>query len=380
MTSEWTCIPVEPTGPYGTKTFQVPARQNWVNTGLYLKAGETATITETGTWTVTGAGSTIDHGSCRVGDLVARVGLHYKDPELTCVDGETTFVADKDGILFVGALPSNDLGETYESRSDDDGEKTVTISSNGATVPTISADQAAAYDLTAVTGGFVEIWGQHVILTLPLATAILDQSTLAAAAARLDDIYDLAYELRGALPHSGQRIRFFPDETTVGYMLAGNPVRMKLDLVQGGDTTRISRAGEPGTSVWGFAHELGHDFSFAPHGFWTYQPNSLEAWPNIFSVYVFEKLGLELNNDAKSCTSSSTGSFEGGSWSPWTGLCFLRQFQFRYGWQFYKDFFASILDTTSTGGDGWHFVHDRFEQIAGEDITPIFTAWGVPHP
>lgn len=378
--SEWTCVPVDPTGPYGERSFVVPAKQNWVNTGLFLKEGETATLDVSGTWTVTGSGSTVDHGECLVGDLVARIGLHYKDDELTCVSGVTTFTADKDGILFVGALAGNDLGETYETRSDDDGERTVTVTSTGTTVPTVQASDAATFPFDDVTSDFVEVWGEHVILTLPTETAIRDAATLRAAAERLDTIYELEHELRNALPHAGQRIRFFPDGTNPGYMLAGNPVRMMPDLVEGDDTTRISRAGEEGSSVWGFAHELGHDFSFAPSGFWTYQPNSLESWPNIFSVYVFEKLGLELHEAAVDCTSSTVGDFDGGDWDAWEGLCFLRQFQFEYGWEFYDAYFESIVDTTSTGGNAWHFVHNRFEQIAGEDITPIFEAWGVPHP
>ena len=32
------------------------------------------------------------------------------------------------------------------------------------------------------------------------------------------------------------------------------------------------------------------------------------------------------------------------------------------------------------GSEGWHFVHDLFEQTAGEDVTPLFVAWDVPNP
>ncbi|MCH9681920.1 MAG: hypothetical protein K0V04_10840, partial [Deltaproteobacteria bacterium] len=136
----WTCLPVPPAGPYGSMTFEVPAAQNWVNTGLFLEAGQQATITESGAWMVSpNLGDSIDHGSCVVGDLVARIGLHYKDPALTCVRGEANFVADKDGILFVGGLADNDLGETYESRFWAEGSKTVSVTSEGATVPTVEA-------------------------------------------------------------------------------------------------------------------------------------------------------------------------------------------------------------------------------------------------
>jgi hypothetical protein len=375
--SAFTCVPVPGAGPYGTRSFAVPARQNWVNTGLYLRTGQSATLTETGTWQVQGSGGGIDHGPCKLGDLVARVGLHYKDSELTCVKGSATLSADKDGILFVSALTSNDLGETYESRHDASGEKQVSVTSSADTVPTVQGADSAGFGFTEIASGWVEVWGAHVILTLPADSAEKDRQVLGRATERLDAIYELEAELRGAVPHHGQRIRFFPDGTQPGYMLAGNPVRMELTLVDGGDRTRISRAGEAGTDVWGFAHELGHDFSFAPQGFWTYQENTLESWCNLFSIYSLEKLGLELHDSTVNCTAQSTGSY--ASWDAWGGLCFLRQFQFRYGWDFYAEYFEQIKDTTSTGGDAWQFVHDKFEAIAGEDVTPLFTAWQVPN-
>lgn len=374
----WSCVPVDGKAPYGNHSFDVPAQQNWVNTGLYLQQGQTASISETGSWQVSDLGDGIDHGPCKVGDLVARIGLYYKDTALTCVEGAASFTAGRDGILFVGALAGNDLGETYETRSDASGHKTVTIESEHATVPSVQASDAADFAFGNVTSGWVEVWGKHVILTLPVPSAQKDAQVMSRAAQRLDAIYELEAELRSALPHHGQRIRFFPDGTQPGYMLAGNPVRMATTLVNGGDTTRISRAGEAGTDIWGFAHEMGHDFSFAPHGFWTYEENTLESWCNLFSIYALENLDLPLNDSTESCTAASTGNYD--TWDAWGGLCFLRQFQFRYGWEFYKEYFRQIKDTTSTGGDAWDFVHEKFETIAGEDVTPLFEAWNVPHP
>jgi hypothetical protein len=236
--------------------------------------------------------------------------------------------------------------------------------------------EAASYDFDAVASGWIEVWGEHVILTLPVASAKKDAAVLARATSRLDTIYELEAELRGARPHHGQRIRFFPDGTQPGYMLAGNPVRMATALVNGGDSTRISRAGEAGTDVWGFAHELGHDFSFAPHGFWTYEENTLESWCNVFAIYALENLDLPLHEETLGCSQTSTGSYD--DWDAWGGLCFLRQFQFRYGWDFYKRYFAQIKDTTSTGGGAWTFVRTQFDVAAEADTSAIFDAWDVP--
>jgi hypothetical protein len=385
---EWTCVPVDASGAYGTKTFDVPAQQNWVNTGLFLKKGQTATVSATGTWSVEDEGDTIDHGPCKVGDVVARIGLHYKDIELTCVGSTVTFTAPRDGILFVGALTGNDLGETYESRYNASGAKQVTVESTVSTlVPTVQSVEAADYPFDDVGSGWVEVWGEHVILTLPSVTAKADALTLRAATERLDAIYELHEQLRGDVPQHGQRLRFYPDPNIdgIGYMLAGNPIRMLPELVDVNDSDRISRAGEPGVGNWGFAHEMGHDFSWS-NGFWSYEQNTIEVWCNVFSVHAMEKLGLPLHGSTQNCTSSSSGSYAGGSWDPWTGLCFLRQFQFDYGWEFYEQYFRSINENTDMPWKGdwdktaWYFVHDQFETIAGEDVTPAFAAWSLPHP
>lgn len=380
----WTCVPVPPTGPYGSASFEVPAAQNWVDTGLYLRAGQTATISESGEWFVNqGTGNPIDHGPCLIGDLVARIGLHYKDPALTCVAGEVVFVADKDGILFVGGLPENDLGESYEARFDATGSKMVTVTSDGDTVPTVESRGSSGYAFAEVTSGWVELRGDHVILTLPTATAMQDAAQLEAAVARLDEIYELEHELRGALPQHGQRIRFFPDPDVVplGYMLAGNPVRMDPILVDATFANRISQAGVPGVDVWGFAHELGHDFTFTGR-LWWYQENSLESWPNLFSIYSLGALGIPLHEQALACEGAAPVDY--ASWDAWAGLCFLLQLQAAYDWAFYQEFFAQLNATdparVPSGPAAWTFNHDRFEAIAGEDVTPLFVAWGVPNP
>ncbi|MGB1013991.1 MAG: hypothetical protein ACPG4T_07650, partial [Nannocystaceae bacterium] len=208
----WTCVTVDPEEPYGEHTFEVPAAQSWVNTGLYLEMGEQAIISESGEWFVSNnEGDSIDHGPCLVGDFVARIGLYYKDEALTCISGnDVVFTADKPGILFVGALPSNDLGEAYETRLNATGAKDVTISSDGQVVPTIEGDEAAGYDFDAITSNWVEVRGEHVILTLPVATAAQDADLLANATDGLDAIYDQHELLRSAVPHAGQPLRFFP--------------------------------------------------------------------------------------------------------------------------------------------------------------------------
>lgn len=191
-------------------------------------------------------------------------------------------------------------------------------------------------------------------------------------------------ELRGAVPQHGQRIRFFPDPdvTSIGDMLAGNPVRMDPVLVDAAFDNRISQGALPGVDIWGFAHELGHDFTFVGR-LWWYQENSLESSPNLFTIYALEGLGVPLHGQAVTCSGDSA-PVGYDTWDPWSGLCFLLQFQFTYGWEFYETFFGelNVLDpaTVPPGPAAWNFNHDRFEAIAGEDVTPLFNAWSVPNP
>jgi hypothetical protein len=379
----WACVPVPASGPYGEHTLDVLAAQNWVNTGLFLKQGQTAKVhVDSGQWSLEDEGSTITHADCLVGELAARIGLHYQESKMTCIDGEATVTADKDGILFLGAVASTDLGESYETRLLASGKKTVTVSSAGDTVPTVLGSEAAAFAFDQVSSGWVEVWGKHVILTLPAERAKSDAAELDAAVQRLDRIYELHEELRGGVPMHGQRIRFFPDPKIegIGWMLAGNPVRMDMALVTDPNET-ISRAGHEGHSDWGFAHEQGHIFSW-PNGFWQYEVDTLESWCNLFSLHALMSLDLTLHDSIADCNAETTRTYTPGKWDPWDGLCFLMQFQYDYGWDVYKSYFRSIAEKDS--GDmqdgAWHFVHDELEAASGQDVTPTFQAWGVPHP
>ena len=393
----YTCVSVPESGPYGERELIIPATQNWVNSGVYVRAGDEVELYEDGGWSHgTGSeGSPINHGPCFIGDLVARVGLYYEDVELTCVEGRTFFVAPKEGILYLGMLPSNDLGETYESRRNASGAKLVLVVSDGDTVPTVVRAAVDTYDFEAVASGWVELAGDHVLLTVPTSLALHDREILGAALDRLDTIYDLQTELRGATPYFGQRVRFIPDGTNPGYLLAGNPVRMQLGLTSTEQTDRITRAGVDVSEVevWGPTHEFGHLFTFAGGG-WTYQTSTtLESWPNLFSIYAYEALGIELHEATIDCSAESQGSIEHPSGDPWggdvwLGLCFLRQFVFSFGWDFYQRFFAELntWDPDELNGEAygreWIFVREVFDQIAEDDeraeIERLFTAWDIP--
>lgn len=394
-------VPVPPTGPYGKHTFRVPAAVNWVNTGLYLKAGQSARVTASGTWTVKGMPDIPPEGdetlgvqrTCAVGSFVLRTGLGYEDA-LACMGAGGTFTAAKDGIVYAGMVPSTDLGEAYGTRLDADGALDVTLESDGATVPVVPAADLATFDATKVASGWVELRGRHVLVTVPAAIVTKDAATAFTSLQTLDAIYEVEAALRGMAPFSGQRIRFYPDERirNVGYMLAGNPIRVVPEVVSGTPVQRILRASDDKTDIWGFAHEMGHTFSFA-NGAWVYQSVNLESWPNVFTLRALTELQRTANqpNVATYCKDKdsylASGEYAQLAKDPFLQLCFLMEFTRLYDWGFWARFFKGMNSQTNADVkyDGkavdlsvWSYVRDRFSLAAGVDVTPTFKTWRVP--
>lgn len=385
---QWSNVKVLPTGSYGINVLTINAARNWVNSGLYLKKGQSVKVTANGQWKVNGdklygpqGHATATSRGCAEGSLVARIGLYYKDVNIYCIGSAGEFIAHTDGIVYIGAVVSNDLGEAYETRKDAQGAIEVTIESSGLTVPIVDKNMASFYDYQQIASGWVEIRSPYTILTLPTSTAIKDKAKLQGVMQRIDDIYAAHESLRGAVPHHGQPIRWFPDtEDAPGWMLAGNPIRMDPALVDANSSSRMTLLTDPGEGAWGVAHELGHDFNFVG-GDWYYTSSTagLETWPNIFSVHAQETLDLprrSLECDTKAAQYKSSGSYENDfKKDPWLSLCFLMEFKDRYGWDFYKDFYAEFNENPA---HGWKNIHDKFEMAAGEDIMPIFNEWRIP--
>lgn len=391
-------VEVPPSGAYGTHTFVVPARTNWVNSGLHLRAGESAEITATGRWSArgedvdaTGDATLGMERGCAIGSLVARTGLAYEGA-ITCVGASATFVAPADGIVFLGMIESTDLGEAYAERYDVDGQLEVTVESSGGTVPTVRASEVGTYAFDTVASGWVELLSEHNRVTIEASQVIADRATAVLSLETLDAIWLQHHALRGAGPFFEQRVRWFPDEVveSFAYMLAGNPIRCVPALMNGTDEQRILRASDPRTDVWGFAHELGHVFSFID-GMWVYQYLNVESWPNVFTLHALRTLGrTEHQPNITTYCDGRDAYLAGGPYEtlrddPFVQLCFLMEFEETYGTAFYERFFMGLADQTNddVGYDGtdasvWRYVRDRFDLAAGESTTARFEAWRVP--
>jgi hypothetical protein len=395
-----TVVEVPEEGPYGTHSLRVHAASNWVNTGLFLKAGESATLTAAGTWGINGltvgpsgvsaAGNPPLRG-CRPGSLVARTGLRYED-EIVCIGEGATVVARRDDVLFVGMIASTDLGEAYGDRLKLDGAITVTVTSNGATVPSVYAKDALSFPYEKVKSDRVELLGKHGIVHLSAREASRDRSNAAAALGTLDALYEAHADLRGMTPFGGQRIRFYPDETirSTGYMLAGNPVRCVPELMGGAENQRILRANLGPTDIWGFAHELGHLFAMA-NGTWLHMNVNVESWPNVFTLSALTRLGRLAGQPHTSsyCDDKdaylASGNYETFRKDPMLQLCFFMEFQEAYGWPFWSSFFKGMNGQTNddvafdgTDASVWRYVRQRFNLAAGQDVGGRFVAWRIP--
>lgn len=389
---------VSPSGPYGTHTFDVPADTHWVNTGVFLKAGESLEIMASGTWSLDGQelGAEGDSGlgeqrGCALGSLALRSGLRFED-EIQCLGAGGTFTASTDDIVYAGMNFATDLGDAYGERLRADGALELTVSSQANTVPRVAIDTVQDYPFDQVSSGWVELQSTHHLVILPAAQVLADMATAQDAMDTLDAIYEIEETMRGAAPFEGERIRWVPDASIqdFAYMLASNPVRGVPDLFTGNDNQRILRSAEPETDIWGFAHELGHCFSFV-NGTWVYQYVNLESWPNLFTIRVLEELDRTENqpNYETYCNGKDAylagGAYEELADDPFLQLCFLKDFESEYGGGFYDDFFHGMNsqvngDIVYDGTDAsiWAYVKGRFDLAAGQDTAAVFEKWGVP--
>lgn len=417
---------------YGTRELRVPAASYWVNTGLFLRSSQSARFTARGSWRVEGPADAPLYGPrgdrsrggwgnrCKLGELTARIGLEV-DSRVWCIGNGATITAPRgvSGIVYLAAYGSaGDIPEWQDYRRDARGELTVRVTSRrGWTVPTIPVEEALNIDYASIRSGWLEVRGRHVILTLPRDLAARDAQQLSAAVERLDGIYEAEAELRGAVPYHGQRVRFFPLKSRQSpTMTAGNPVRMHPDYIDANLPIRITVAGDP----WGFAHELGHTFT-AVGGVERYMDTgALESWPNIFTMYAHESLGISPANgcndgDKQRYLADESSTYRQLRGDVWLQLCLWMDIQAEHGWQIYESFFLTLSQTHNDEipvpgldrpcepqpGQGpfhcysdeelaardapiWGWLRDRFNSAGAEhaptDITPILQAYRVPLP
>lgn len=394
----------EPDETYGQRSFTVDSRTYWQNSGLYLQAGQTATVAASGEWTIWN-GETAPFGpdgheqlsiyeGCRKGSLVARVGLGLGSQSLHCVGSSGTIMAEADGIVYF-AMNDSATPELHN------GKLTVTIDSDdGILAPDVSATKAATFDYCAYGSGWVELRSaKRFILTIPTALANKERATLVQTLDDLDRLYDRYSELAGtATPYGGMRIRLYPDFAvrSTGWMLTGNPLLYdprNLAAVEP-SPMRLLSAFQSESNAFDLARAIGVAFSRA-HGS-RYQPDdaAAQAWGGLFATYAKDvatgavNTGTPSENPCKSQAAyEQSGDFAQLAKSSDLQLCLLTALEAAGGWEAFQKYFAGLPVETAawdqalpqgTSIDGvWSWIAGTYLTANGDAAKTIFERFHV---
>lgn len=133
---------------YGSRRVTVPANRRWVSTGLFLRPGDTVGVHTRGeTATQPGEPKTGPEGlswfneGCPAATLrgvVANYGNGKWNEQKLCLGRDMTFVAEHEGVLFLG------VNDNWPS--DNTGEFAVTLSSAARYIPTVGSDYDFGFD------------------------------------------------------------------------------------------------------------------------------------------------------------------------------------------------------------------------------------------
>ena len=153
-------------------------------------------------------------------------------------------------------------------------------------------------------------------------------------------------------------------------------------------------------------HELVHDFAedYSFYGHFT-----AEVWPDFIPLYVFDQWAIPtVYQRTEDCDESTVKTYWENDWGDgvynWDIVCFFRQFQMRFGWDFYLRFYTYFSDEQllitenellqglpEPEGENapqlldplvWTYTYNVFQKIAKPEeqveITELFERWGVP--
>ena len=353
-------------------TFQVDF-PHWASTGLYVAAGEVATVTV--------PKELADKG------IVAQIGCH-NSPVVICdswdrhpmlvmtwpIKAEKTSIASPYGGLLYFIVPDG----VKLSR------QTVEVA-NVVKAPRYVRGETPLYawqtEIRNYPGPTAEIGSSRITLTIPseIAKKIEDPEALMQLWDRIMDYYvDLGMR---ELPLKGERV-VSDEQIAYGYMYAGYPIMTFLDAADFG--TSVKFLTEKGS--WGHWHEIGHNQQKTE---WTFDGTG-EVTENIFSLYMMEHIANQSVKDwlAKQMPNGKK-HIEGGApfetWKsdPFLALIMYAQIQQAFGWETFYKVFAVYRDlpekdlpkTDDEKRDQWMV---RLSRVLGKNLGPFFETWGVP--
>jgi len=240
-------------------------------------------------------------------------------------------------------------------------------------------------------GPWAELEGHRVILSVP-STAVRNLQDPEALMAYWDQVMDLIYAFYAA-PNRVRPERYCVDrQISAGYMHSGYPIMTFEDVAN--TFTDITKLRAKGGPVWGFYHEMGHNFQ---RGEWTFSGTG-EVTNNLFSLYGSEMLNqatpatYELTQGAMSRTGQRTrlekylaGGAKFSDWQsdPFLALTMYAELREAFGWAPFTKVFAEyqklsaseVPQTELQKHDQWMV---RFSRAVQKNLGPFFLAWGVP--
>jgi len=346
---------------------------HWASTGLYVPAGEAATVIV--------PKELADKG------VTAQIGCHNspivindswsRHPMLVMswpIKGEKTRIATPYGGLLYFIVPD---GIRLPRQ---------TVEVQGVVkAPRYVRGETPLYEwqtqIRSYPGPTAEIGSSRITLTIPsdIARKIDNPEELMQLWDRTMDLYvDLGMR---ELPLKGERV-VSDQQIAYGYMYAGYPIMTFLDAADFG--TSVKFLTEKGS--WGHWHEIGHNQQ-KPE--WTFDGTG-EVTNNIFSLYMMERiagqtvkewLAKQMPNVVKHIQAGSP--FEKWKSDPFLALCMYAQIQQAFGWEAFYRVFQSYRDapekelpkTDDEKRDQWLI---RLSKACGRNLGPFFQAWGVP--
>ena len=230
---------------------------------------------------------------------------------------------------------------------------------------------------------WAELETGKVIITVPseAVRALDDPEALMQHWDRALDLY--ADLLRRPLGVTPQRI-VCDVQISAGYMHSGYPVMMHMDQPANLVSIHTQPKGKP--SNWGFWHELGHNHQ-SPD--WTFAGTG-EVTCNLFSMYVLDKLyGVSPRQSYDFKPERLTKFLADGSkfaeWQaePFLALTMYMQLVEGFGWEPFQRVFAEYNALPpaqkprddAQKRDQWLV---RLSRAVGRNLGPFFTKWGVP--
>lgn len=235
-------------------------------------------------------------------------------------------------------------------------------------------------------GPWAELEGRRVILSVPssVVRTLDDPETLMAY---WDEVLDHCYALY-AEPVRARRERYCVDrQISAGYMHAGYPIMTHDDVAA--LFVDVQRLRAPNAPIWGFYHELGHNFQ-RPE--WTW-----DAWGevtnNLFSLYGAEKInGTPIGahpaiTDAEiaerirvvAAKPSAERYYARDPWYPLTMLVLLQR---EFGWESFTRLFAEFAALPPGERPGSEQAKrdqflTRLSRITGRNLSRYLATWGV---